>query len=311
MNIMHHSNSFASKKKTIVTVGTFDGVHLGHQKIIASLVAEARKKDLAATLLTFDPHPRKVVQPDAPMALIQTIEERAQTLETLGLDYVVVHPFTRAFAQLSAEEYVKEILVDTLNVAHIIVGHNHRFGKNRGADFADLERFGVQYGFDVTQISAKLIDDVSVSSTKIRRALLMGDLNKAHQLLGRPFQLMGKVVLGNQKGRTMGFPTANLVPNNPEKIIPKNGVYAVVVSIHGAKHLGMMNIGTNPTVNGQNTSIEVHVINWDGDLYGQTIDVSLIDRLRDETKFDSLDKLKAQLEKDKESIRTAYNTLPL
>lgn len=311
MDIIYDSNAFSPKKKTIVTVGTFDGVHLGHQKIIKQLVDEARKKDLAATLLTFDPHPRKVVQPDTPMALIQTIEERAQALKSLGLDYVVIHPFTRAFAQLSAEEYVKELLVDTLNVAHIVVGYNHRFGKNRGADYADLERFGRQYNFEVTQISAKEIDDVSVSSTKIRKALLDGDIATVHRFLGRPFRLIGKVVAGQQKGRTIGFPTANLIPINADKIIPKNGVYAVHVSIDGTKHLGMMNIGTNPTVNGQSTNIEIHLINWTGDLYHQTISVSLIDRLRDEKKFDSLDDLKKQLEKDKESIWTAYNTLPL
>jgi riboflavin kinase/FMN adenylyltransferase len=311
MDIIYDSNAFSPKKKTIVTVGTFDGVHLGHQKIIKQLVDEARKKDLAATLLTFDPHPRKVVQPDTPMALIQTIEERAQALKSLGLDYVVIHPFTRAFAQLSAEEYVKELLVDTLNVAHIVVGYNHRFGKNRGADYADLERFGRQYNFEVTQISAKEIDDVSVSSTKIRKALLDGDIATVHRFLGRPFRLIGKVVAGQQKGRTIGFPTANLIPINADKIIPKNGVYAVHVSIDDTKHLGMMNIGTNPTVNGQSTNIEIHLINWTGDLYHQTISVSLIDRLRDEKKFDSLDDLKKQLEKDKESIWTAYNTLPL
>ncbi len=178
---------------------------LGIKKLLPVWLQRREKKTLPPPYSLLIHTQEKVVQPDAPMALIQTIEERAQTLETLGLDYVVVHPFTRAFAQLSAEEYVKEILIDTLNVAHIIVGHNHRFGKNRGADFADLERFGVQYGFDVTQISAKLIDDVSVSSTKIRRALLMGDLNKAHQLLGRPFQLMGKVVLEIRKGEPWAF----------------------------------------------------------------------------------------------------------
>lgn len=311
MDIVYNSNNFNPKKKTIVTVGTFDGVHLGHQKIIKQLVDEARRKDLAATLLTFDPHPRKVVQPDTPMALIQTIEERAEALKALGLDYVVVHPFTRAFAQLSAEEYVKELLVNTLHVAHIVVGHNHRFGKSRGADYADLERFGQQYNFEVTQISAKEIDDVSVSSTKIRKALLDGDITTAHRFLGRPFRLIGKVVAGQQKGRTIGFPTANLIPIHPDKIIPKKGAYAAYVSIDGTKHLGMMNIGTNPTVCGQNTNIEIHLINWTGDLYHQTLSVSLIDRLRDEKKFDSLQDLKKQLEKDKESIWTAYNTLPL
>ena len=311
MSIIKDSVSFNPKKKTIVTVGTFDGVHLGHQKIIEQLVARAKEKECEATLLTFDPHPRKVLQPDAPIALIQSLEERAATLAELGLKHLVVQPFTRAFSQYSAKKYVKEILIGLLNIEGIIIGYNHRFGKNRTADVNDLKHFGKEFGFSVTQINAEALNDISISSTKIRTSLKEGDVVTANAFLGHPFTLSGKVVEGKQKGRTIGFPTANIAVASPDKIIPKQGVYAVRVGIKNNQHLGMMNIGTNPTVNGHQTSIEVHVFDWSGDLYNQTLEVALIDRIRDEIKFDSLDALKNQLEKDKGSIATAYKTLPL
>lgn len=311
MSILRHSASFAPKVKTVVTVGTFDGVHLGHQKIISQLVTQANKKGCSPALLTFDPHPRKVLQANRSMPLIQTLEERANTLENLGLEHMVVHPFTKAFSQLSAQQYVKEFLVDLLNVAQIIIGYNHRFGRNRAANVDDLEHFGEIYGFSVTQIGAEEIDNISVSSTKIRTALAEGDVTKAHTLLGHPFAFSGTVIQGQQRGRNIGFPTANIAVNHPDKIIPKNGVYAVYVSIGNEQHLGMMNIGTNPTVNGQHRSIEVHIFNWYEDIYNKDVQVSLIQRVRDEVKFDSLTSLQKQLEKDKATILTAYNTLPL
>ncbi len=311
MSILQHSASFSPKSKTTVTVGTFDGVHLGHQKIITKLVAAAKKNGSAPTLLTFDPHPRKVVQPNASVSLIQTLEERAETLAKLGLQHMVVHPFTKAFSQLSAAEYVKEFLVDMLNIDQIIIGHNHRFGKNRTASVEDLQHFGNIFGFKVTQISAQEIDNISISSSKIRTALAMGDVATAHAFLGHPFTLTGNVIEGQQRGRTIGFPTANIAVNHPDKIIPKNGVYAVVVRLQSTTRLGMMNIGTNPTVNGEHKSIEVHIFDWSDDIYNQPIQVSLIERIRDELKFDSLEALRKQLEKDKEAILTAYNTLPL
>lgn len=311
MSILQHSASFSPKTKTTVTVGTFDGVHLGHQKIIAKLVAAAKKNGSASTLLTFDPHPRKVVQPNATVTLIQTLEERAETLAHLGLQHMVVHPFTKAFSQLSAADYVKEFLVDMLNIDQIIIGHNHRFGKNRTASVEDLQHFGNIYGFKVTQISAEEIDNICISSTKIRTALAMGDVATAHAFLGHPFTLSGSVIEGQQRGRTIGFPTANIAVNHPDKIIPKNGVYAVRVHLKNTERLGMMNIGTNPTVNGEHRSIEVHIFDWSDDIYNKPIQVSLIERIRDELKFDSIEALRKQLEKDKEVILTAYNTLPL
>jgi riboflavin kinase/FMN adenylyltransferase len=311
MSIIRDSATFSTSKKTIVTVGTFDGVHLGHQEIITQVVERAKKSGHAAVLLTFDPHPRKVLQPNAPMLLIQTLKERAATLKRLGLDHVVVHPFTKSFSQLSAAAYVETILIDMLNTKEIVIGHNHRFGKNRAAAVDDLEHFGNIYDFGVTQINAQQLDNISISSTKIRAALSIGDIATANAYLGHPFTLSGSVVKGQEKGRTIGFPTANIFVSDPDKIIPKKGVYAAQVNVNNIGYLSMMNIGTNPTVNGQQQSIEIHIINWSGDLYGQNLQVALLDRVRDEVKFDSMSDLQEQLEKDKDFILTEYKTLPL
>ena len=311
MSIIRNSATFTTSKKTIVTVGTFDGVHLGHQEIITQVVEKAKKSGLASVLLTFAPHPRKVLQPNAPMPLIQTLEERAATLERHGLNHVVVHPFTKSFSQLSAAAYIEAILLKLLNTKEIVIGHNHRFGKNRAAAVDDLEHFGNIYDFSVTQINPQQLDNISISSTKIRTALSAGDITTANAYLGHPFTLTGTVIKGNKKGRTIGFPTANISVENPDKIIPKEGVYTAQVNIANEWYLGMINIGTNPTVNGQQQSIELHIINWSGNVYDQRLQVDLLDRVRDEVKFDSMADLQLQLEKDKDFILTEYKTLPL
>jgi riboflavin kinase/FMN adenylyltransferase len=261
--------------------------------------------------LTFAPHPRKVLQPNAPMPLIQTLEERAATLERHGLNHVVAHPFTKSFSQLSAAAYIEAILLKLLNTKEIVIGHNHRFGKNRAAAVDDLEHFGNIYDFSVTQINPQQLDNISISSTKIRTALSAGDITTANAYLGHPFTLTGTVIKGHKKGRTIGFPTANISVENPDKIIPKEGVYTAQVNIANEWYLGMINIGTNPTVNGQQQSIELHIINWSGNVYDQRLQVALLDRVRDEVKFDSMADLQLQLEKDKDFILTEYKTLPL
>lgn len=311
MSIIINSATFTTSKKTIVTVGTFDGVHLGHQEIITQVVEKAKKSGLASVLLTFAPHPRKILQPNALMPLIQTLEERAATLERHGLNHVVVHPFTKSFSQLSAAAYIEAILLKLLNTKEIVIGHNHRFGKNRAAAVDDLEHFGNIYDFGVTQINPQQLDNISISSTKIRTALSAGDITTANAYLGHPFTLTGTVIKGHKKGRTIGFPTANISVENPDKIIPKEGVYTAQVNIANEWYLGMINIGTNPTVNGQQQSIELHIINWSGNVYDQRLQVALLDRVRDEVKFDSMADLQLQLEKDKDFILTAYKTLPL
>jgi riboflavin kinase/FMN adenylyltransferase len=223
----------------------------------------------------------------------------------------VVHPFTKSFSQLSAAAYVEAMLLKLLNTKEIVIGHNHRFGKNRAAAVDDLEHFGNIYDFGVTQINPQQLNNISISSTKIRTALSEGDITTANAYLGHPFTLTGTVVKGHKKGRTIGFPTANISVENPDKIIPKEGVYTAQVNIANKWHLGMMNIGTNPTVNGQQQSIELHIINWSGNVYDQRLQVALLDRVRDEVKFDSMADLQLQLEKDKDFILTEYKTLPL
>jgi len=287
-----------SNKKSIVTIGTFDGVHIGHQKIIKRMVDIATAEDLQAVVLTFFPHPRMVLQKDANIKLINTIDEKSKLLETFGINHLVIKEFTKDFSRLTALEFVRDILVNKLKTKHVILGHDHRFGRNRTANINDLKEFGEIYDFEITEISAQDIDDVTVSSTKIRTALEVGDIKKANAYLGYNFMLTGTVVKGKSLGKQLEFPTANLKIEEGYKLIPKNGSYIVKSDIDGAEIFGMMNIGTNPTVNGEQQSIEVHFFDFDKDIYKETIEVQLLDRLRDEQKFDSVEALKLQLHKD-------------
>ena len=298
MKIFQSIDSFRSTKKTIITIGTFDGVHIGHQKIIEQLIDNARKEYCESLILTFFPHPRMVLQEKSEIQLLNTIDERAELLEKYGLDNLIIHPFDKAFSRLSAEEFVKDILVDKLNIKKIVIGHDHRFGRNRTADINDLIFFGEKYDFDVQQISAQEIQEVSVSSTKIRKALEDGNIVLANEYLGYDYFFTGIVQKGKQLGRTIGFPTANIkIPEN-YKLIPKNGVYIVKSNFQNETKFGVMNIGTNPTVEGKNLSIEVYYLNHNSNLYGQKIKVSILAYVRDEKKFESVALLQQQLEKD-------------
>ena len=297
MKVFQSYKEFHSNKKTIITIGTFDGVHVGHQSIIKKLTEH--NGEYESVLMTFFPHPRMVLNNQSEIKLLNTITEKSYLLEKAGLENLIIQPFDKDFAQLTALEFVKNILVDTLHIQKIIIGHDHRFGVNRSADIYDLIRFGNQFHFDVEQISAQEIKDVSVSSTKTRKALSEGQISLANQYLGYDYLLTGKVVHGKGLGKTIQFPTANLTIEEPYKLIPQNGVYAVYAYLNHQKVWGMMNIGTNPTVNGKEQTIEVHFLNFNQDLYGQTISVHLIKRIRDEQKFNSIAELKNQLEKDK------------
>ena len=298
MKIFQSIDSFRSTKKTIITIGTFDGVHIGHQKIIEQLIDNARKEYCESLILTFFPHPRMVLQEKSEIQLLNTIDERAELLEKYGLDNLIIHPFDKAFSRLSPEEFVKDILVDKLNIKKIVIGHDHRFGRNRTADINDLIFFGEKYDFDVQQISAQEIQEVSVSSTKIRKALEDGNIVLANQYLGYDYFITGIVQKGKQLGRTIGFPTANIkIPEN-YKLIPKNGVYIVKSNFQNETTFGVMNIGTNPTVDGKSLSIEVYYLNHNSNLYGQKVKVSILAYVRDEKKFESVGLLKQQLEKD-------------
>ena len=302
MKIFSSINDFKTSgdKKSIVTLGTFDGVHIGHKKIIEKIILNAAIHDCESLILTFFPHPRMVLQEKSEIRLLNTLDEKILLLENTGLDNLIIHPFDESFSRLTAEEFVSEILVGKLNVHKIIIGHDHRFGRNRTADINDLILFGVQYGFEVEQISAQEIDAVAVSSTKIRNALNDGNIALANQFLGYHYCLNGTVVHGKQLGRTIGYPTANIKIDQDYKLLPKIGVYAVKSTIGNQTVFGMMNIGNNPTLGENSLTIEVHYFDLDIDLYGQTVAIFILFFLRDEQKFGSLDLLKGQLSKDRQ-----------
>ena len=285
-------------QNTVLTIGTFDGVHIGHQKIIKQLVEVANNKGLQPSLLTFFPHPRMVLQKDANIKLINTISEKELLLKRFGITNLVVKKFTKDFSRLTAEAFVEDILVDQLKAKHVIIGYDHHFGRNRNANINDLRQFGEQFDFDVEEISMQDINDVAISSTKIRAALNDGDIKTANTYLGYNFMLTGTIVKGKGIGKTINYPTANLKIEETYKLIPKQGVYIVQAIIDNVLEFGMMNIGINPTVSGTDQSIEIHFFNLNKSLYDKKLSVQLLHRLRDEQKFDSLDLLKRQLEID-------------
>ena len=297
--------TFTTQQPTVLTIGTFDGVHLGHQKIVERVVTTARQEGLLATVFTFFPHPRMVVQHDKGLKLIHTLEEKKQLLQQLGVDLLVVQPFNEAFAQLTAEEFVSTILVEHLNVKKVIIGYDHRFGRNRTANIDDMRLFGKKYGFAVEEISVQEVDEVSVSSTKIREALNKGDVTTAEHYLGTPYSLTGRVVHGLKLGRTLGYPTANIQVTEDYKLIPKDGVYVVYSYIGGQKVYGMMSIGKNPTIEGKGASIEVYFFDFNGDLYDQKLTIEFVQYLREEQKFATIDLLKKQLQDDETAARKA------
>lgn len=295
-----------TKKSTLVTIGTFDGVHIGHQKILNKLHQRAIEKNLSSVVLTMFPHPRMVLNKDSDLKLLLTINERKKMLLGFGVTSIVVKPFTISFSNLSPKDYVETILVKQLHAKHVIIGYDHRFGKGRSANIKDLKQFGKQFDFEVEEISAMEIEEVAVSSTKIRKALINGDIATANTYLGYAYFLTGKVVEGQGIGRTINFPTANIFIEEDYKLIPKNGVYVVKSTLNNRTVYGMMNIGIKPTVNGNKQSIEVHWFKVDADLYGKTFKIEMLARLRDEHKFESLEALKNQLKLDKKSAEAFY-----
>ncbi len=303
--VLNSSKSYQinNNKPSVITIGTFDGVHIGHQKIIGKLIKTADEEKLKSVILTLFPHPRMVLQADDSIRLLNTIDERKEILSKFGVDQLVVKTFTKEFSNLSAEEYVKNILVDELKAKHIIIGYDHRFGKSRNADINDLIKFGELYNFKVTEISAQDVKDVAVSSTKIRKALHKGDIITANSYLGYNYFLTGTIVKGKGIGKTINFPTANLYIKEEYKLIPKQGVYVVKTSFEDKTVFGMMNIGTNPTVNGKEKTIEIHLFNFNNDLYNSTLKVEILHRLRNEKKFDSINQLKEQLKIDRENAQ--------
>ncbi|MGV3695471.1 bifunctional riboflavin kinase/FAD synthetase [Flavobacterium sp.] len=309
MKIFHSIKSFQGEKQTVVTIGTFDGVHLGHRKILEQITKNAKQLSCESLVLTFFPHPRMVLQEDTEMKQLNTLQEKMELLESLGVDNLVVHPFDKDFSRLTAEEFVKNVLVEVFKVKKIIIGHDHRFGRNRTANIDDLIVFGETHGFEVEQISAEEINEVSISSTKIRNALLEGNVKLAADYLGYNYSLSGIVTKGKQLGRTIGYPTANITIDESYKLIPENGVYVAKALVEGNTVFGMMNIGTRPTVDGTTQTIEINLFDFEKDIYNKQITVSLLKRMRPEQKFESIEVLKAQLAVDKTNAQDYINSL--
>ena len=305
MKIYEGVEGFSHLSKAVVTSGTFDGVHIGHQKILAKLTDLAKKTAGETVVITFWPHPRLVLHPDSKdLKLLSTFEEKALLLEQLGIDHLIKIAFTKEFSQLSSAEFIQRILKDAIGTTHLVIGYDHRFGKNREGSFEHLMANKNKYGFEVEEISRQDIDNVGVSSTRIRNALDAGKVEIATEYLGRPYSLSGTVVEGEKIGRKISFPTANIHIPQPYKLVPADGVYAVKVSIENKEYQGMLNIGQRPTVGGQNRTVEVHIFELDEDLYHKEITVYLIKQIRTELKFDSLEQLKDQLQQDKQTAKS-------
>lgn len=300
MKVYHNLNEFKPLKQAIATVGTFDGVHVGHQKLLKRIKELAHKEGGETVLLTFHPHPRLVLFPDDnDLKLITTLEERIERLSQTGLDHLIIHPFTTEFSRTTAIEYVRDILVEQIGVKKLVIGYDHHFGRNREGSLENLKELAPTFGFVVEEIPAQEIKDVNVSSTKIRNALNEGDVKKANSFLGYHFQLSGTVVKGSEIGSSLGFPTANIEVDNPNKIIPAPGVYATQAIINGREYKSMTNLGFRPTVHeNSQLTIEAHLFNFDMDIYGETITLRFIDRIREEVKFDNRESLKDQIAKD-------------
>ena len=299
MTIYNNINEFSSTDNTILTIGTFDGVHLGHQKVLERLTNSAKENNLKSTVLTFFPHPRTILNPNKPLKLINSVKERTELLNRSKVDNLIIHPFDKNFSELDPEKYVVEILVKKLKAKIILIGYDHKFGKNRTADITDLKIYGKKYGFKVIEIKAEEISNIAISSTKIRKAISEGNISTAKKYLGYDFSLSGKIVHGKSIGRTLGFPTANIEVKEEYKLLPKNGVYLIQSVINHNKYFGMMNIGIKPTIKESSKTIEVNFFDFEGDLYNKKITVSIKQFIRDEIKFDSLELLKSQILKDK------------
>ena len=299
-----HLNDVERVENTVLTVGTFDGVHEGHRALMETVVEKAKQRNARSVVVTFDPHPRTIIHSKSDgIKLLTTLKERAEILETIGVDVLVVIPFTRDFSLLSSEEFVKDVIHKKIGISEFIIGYDHHFGKDRSGTIETLERLGPELKFDVQVVSKKEMGDTTISSTVIRNEIIEnGNMIKAADLLGRPYMLNALVIHGDERGRKIGFPTANLQPEHQDKAIPKNGIYAVKVRVDGQWFSGMMNIGVRPTFDGVTKSLEVNIFDFKQMIYGKTVQIRFFDRIREEQKFESADKLKAQLQHDKNAV---------
>lgn len=301
MKIYHQLADFHPPHYSVVTSGTFDGVHLGHQKILGRLKELATRKQGETVLLTYWPHPRLILQPeDKSLRLLSTLSEKVKLLEELGVDHLIILPFTKELSQMSSEEFIREILVEKIQTKTLVIGYDHKFGKNREGSFEYLKSHSHLFGFDMEEISRQDVDDLAVSSTKIRKALALGDTYTASKYLGRPYVLSGQVVKGQQIGRSIGFPTANIQIVDNYKLLPRDGAYAVYAEVAGIHYKAILNIGDRPTVDGKKKTIEAHLIDFDEDVYGQDLSIYFQEFLREEERFESLEALKNQLVIDRD-----------
>lgn len=308
MKVFRSLEAYEQVHKPVVTIGTFDGVHIGHQKILDRLNALARDKGGESLLLTFWPHPRFVLQPDNDLHLLNSLDEKIQLLDEYGLDNLVIVPFTLEFSRLPAIEFIRDLLVNTLGTSKLVIGHDHRFGKNRQGTFEDLEEGAETYGYELEQIPPQEIDDVTVSSTKIRNALLEGSIEQANDYLGHPYLLKGTVVKGDQLGRTLGYPTANIEPDHERKLVPVDGVYLVRVTVSDQQHFGLFSIGNRPTIQSQGEKrLEVYILDFDEDIYEAEIQVEFLQWIRGDKAFDSKETLIEQMDQDLAKARSAIS----
>ncbi len=310
MKIYYHLSDFEPVKNATVTSGTFDGVHLGHQKILQILKKEAASIDGESVVMTFWPHPRTVVSQDSQdLKLLSTIEEKIDLLEKFGVQHLLLVPFTREFSELSSDDFVQKILINKIGTKKLIIGYDHRFGKNREGSFEYLQNNSSKFGINIQEIPKQEIENLTISSTKIRESLLNGEIEVANELLGRLYSFHGIVVKGRQLGRTIGFPTANVQVSEAYKLIPSNGVYAVKVFLRNSWYSGMMNIGNRPTVDGIGRTQEVNIFDFKDDIYGEKIQVELVSYIRKEIKFNDITLLKAQILLDKDNCIRILSTI--
>ena len=299
MKVFENILEYKPSRESIVTIGTFDGVHIGHRKIITDMVAKGKKENLLTILLTFFPHPRMVLQKDSNIKMIDTINEKKNIFKKLGVEVLIIQPFTKDFSRMSAIKFTRDILVNGLKVSKLMIGYDHRFGRNREATVQTLKGFGLDYNFKVDEIPAQDIESISVSSTKVRNAIRSGDFKLVNKFLNRPFNLSGKIIKGDELGRKIGYPTANLKIFEKYKLKPQNGVYLTRTKLNKQTYFGMMNIGIRPTISAKNNQIETHLFNFNGNLYGHEMTLEILEKIRVEKKFESIEKLKIQLDIDK------------
>jgi riboflavin kinase/FMN adenylyltransferase len=310
LNLYNSIDDFKPLSNAVVTIGTFDGVHIGHQKIINRVNELAKATGGESVVLTFFPHPRMVLYPDDHgLVLLNTLEEKKQLMKQYGVQHLIVHPFSQKFARTSVTEYIRDILVNKIGTKKLVIGYDHHFGRNREGSLLDLQELGIVYNYEVEEIPEQDIHEVAVSSTKIRNSLLEGNVAAAREFLGHDYSLTGIVVKGNELGRTLGFPTANIYVSENYKLIPAKGIYAVSVEIQNSvkREIGMMSIGTRPTFDDGEISIEVNILNFEKNIYGERLTVFFKSRLRDELKFDSADALIVQMKKDKEDTLKLFS----